>query len=113
MNDIFSRIEKGAPLAPELREEILKVFGNRGARALAALDEKRVKKYRDFTVVESSKEYVVDEDICTCGDFLFRGRECWHILAVRLALATGSLVEEPAWYQDRWTAMAGNPSEEP
>ncbi len=103
MNDLADRIAKEASLSPELREEIIQEYGNRGARALAALHERRVKKYLDFYVVESStKEYIVDDDLCTCGDFLFRGRECWHILAVRLAIAVGGLVEERSWYQDRW-----------
>ncbi len=104
MNDLLERIARERKLTPELRDEVRITFGNRGERALAALDEGRVKRYLDFTIVEStSTEYVVDDDICTCGDFLFRGRECWHILAVRLASATGSFVDEPAWYQDRWT----------
>ncbi|OPY35923.1 MAG: hypothetical protein A4E35_02199 [Methanoregula sp. PtaU1.Bin051] len=102
MNDLVDRIAQGAVLSPELRQEIAKEFGNRGVRALAALDERRVKKYLDFYVVESSsKEYVVEDELCTCGDFLFRGRECWHILAVRLAIASGTVVMEPSWYQDR------------
>jgi predicted nucleic acid-binding Zn finger protein len=102
MNDLIGRIAKEEGLSPGLSEEIAREYGNRGERALAALDERRVKKYLDFYVVESSsKEYVVEDDLCTCGDFLFRGRECWHILAVRLAIASGNVVEEAAWYQDR------------
>ncbi len=104
MNDILERIRKSGKLSPEFREEFIKEYGNRGVKALAALDEKRVKRYLDFTVVESSsKEYVVDDEICICGDSLFRNRECWHILAVRLAKATGSFWEEASWFQERWT----------
>ena len=104
MNDILDKIVKTGELTRELREEFLQEYGNRGMRALAALDEKRIKQYLDFTVVESSsKDYVVDDDICVCGDSLFRNRECWHILAVRLAKATGLLTEEHSWYQERWT----------
>ena len=111
MNDLIERIARVRSLSPEFREEIRSTFGNRGVRALDALDKRRVKKYLDFIVVEStSKEYVVDEDICTCDDFLFRERECWHILAVRIALATGLFAEEASWYQERWIAES-NPAE--
>ena len=103
MNDLPGRIAENNGPGAALREEIRDTYGRRGERALLALDEKRVKKYLDFYVVESgTREYVVEDDICTCGDFLFRGRECWHILAVRLAIAAGACVEEPSWYQDRW-----------
>jgi len=103
MSNILERIAKQGNLTPELRAEFLKEYGNRGMRALSALDERRVKRYLDFTVVESSsKEYVVDDDICVCGDSLFRNRECWHILAVRLARATGLFTEIGLWYQDQW-----------
>lgn len=108
MNDLPERIAKAAGLPEELREEIRNKYGNRGERALAALDEGRIMRYLDFTVVRSgSNEYVVEDEICTCGDFLFRGRECWHILAVRLANAAGRVVEESSWYQDRWTQDEG------
>jgi predicted nucleic acid-binding Zn finger protein len=105
MNDLLKKISFERKLTAELREEVRKTFGNRGARALAAIDEQRVRRYLDFIVVKStSKEYVVDEDICTCDDFLFRERECWHILAVRIALATGMLLDEESWYQEHWFA---------
>lgn len=103
MNDILDLNSKKKEIEPLNRQEIIKSFGQRGIKALAAIDDKRVKKYLDFFVVEGkTSEYVIDEDFCTCGDFLFRGRECWHLLAVRLAGATGSLENINAWYQDRW-----------
>jgi predicted nucleic acid-binding Zn finger protein len=103
MNDIFDLISKKKELDRLNREEIKKSFGQQGIKALAAIDEKRVKKYLDFFVVEGkTSEYVIDEDFCTCGDFLFRGRECWHLLAVRLAGATSSFENINAWYQDQW-----------
>lgn len=104
MKDIFERrlAEKKA-LDPDIREEIRTVFGKRGINALAAIDEQRVKRYLDFFVVEgATSEYIVDEDFCTCGDFLYRERECWHLLAVRLAAATDSYTRVDSWYQDRW-----------
>ena len=103
MNDIFNLISKKKEIDPLNREEIRKIFGQRGIKALAAIDEKRVKKYLDFFVVAgATSEYIIDEDFCTCGDFLFRGRECWHLLAVRLAHAMGSFENVDTWYQDRW-----------
>lgn len=103
MNGVFTRISKKKELDPFIREEIRKTFGTRGIKALAAIDEKDVKKYLDFFVVSgATSEYVIDEDFCTCGDFLFRGKECWHLLAVRLAVASGSFERVDAWYQDEW-----------
>ena len=103
MKGVFTRISKKKELDPFIREEIRKIFGKRGIKALAAIDEKDVKKYLDFFVVSgATSEYVIDEDFCTCGDFLFRKKECWHLLAVRLAVASGSFERVDAWYQDEW-----------
>jgi predicted nucleic acid-binding Zn finger protein len=103
MNDIIEMISKKKEIDPIIREELRKIFGTRGIKALAAIDQQRVKKYLDFFVVTgATSEYVIDEDFCTCGDFLFRGRECWHLLAVRLAIASESFKRENVWYQDRW-----------
>jgi predicted nucleic acid-binding Zn finger protein len=103
MNEIIEMISKKKEIDPIIREELRKIFGTRGIKALAAIDQQRVKKYLDFFVVTgATSEYVIDEDFCTCGDFLFRGRECWHLLAVRLAIASGSFKRENVWYQDRW-----------
>jgi predicted nucleic acid-binding Zn finger protein len=103
MKDIIKRISETRELSADQREEVISFFGKRGEKALAAIDDQRVKKYLDFFVVESeTSEYVIDEDFCTCGDFLYRGRECWHLLAVRLAGASGSFVRVETWYQERW-----------
>lgn len=85
------------------RKTIKKEWGEKGEKALAAIDSKQVKKYLDFFVVQGKTgEYVVDEDFCTCRDFVFRNRECWHLLAVRIAQATGTFEVVDRWYQDRW-----------
>jgi predicted nucleic acid-binding Zn finger protein len=102
MSDIWLRIEKNKVLDFALREEIEATFGARGKKALAAIDAGKVKKYLDFFVVEGrTAEYVVDEDFCTCRDFLYRGRTCWHLLAVRIALATGQFTPVDSWYVDQ------------
>ena len=103
MSDLWDRLGERKALDALLRCEIEETFGNRGIKALAALDAGRIKKYLDFFVVTGrTAEYVVDEDFCTCGDFMFRGRTCWHLLAVRIAQVTGKYERTDSWYQDRW-----------
>jgi predicted nucleic acid-binding Zn finger protein len=90
-------------LTPPVRDYILRNCGERGRKALKAIDENRIKKYRDFyVVVGSSNEYIVDEDFCTCQDFVFRGGRCWHILAVEIAEQVGVYEEIDTWYLDSW-----------
>jgi predicted nucleic acid-binding Zn finger protein len=103
INDPLSRLCVERRLTPGLREEILRVFGDRGRKALMAVDERRVKKYRDFfVVVGTSDEYVVEDDFCTCRDSVFRKGRCWHVLAVTIASLTGSYEGIDLWYQDTW-----------
>jgi predicted nucleic acid-binding Zn finger protein len=100
---LFELLSEQRTLTHELREEIIRIYGERGRKALQAIDEKRIKKYRDFfIVVGTSDEYIVDEDFCTCRDFIFRKGRCWHELAVRIAVAIGSFDEIDLWYQDTW-----------
>lgn len=90
-------------LTPRFREELIHLYGEWGEKAALSLEKKMVKKYRDFmVVVGASGEYIVEGDFCTCHDFMFRGRCCWHILAVRLALLCGGVEEYDLWYQDTW-----------
>ena len=103
MSDLWDRLGEKKALDALLRCEIEETFGKRGIKALAALDAGKIKKYLDFFVVTGkTAEYVVDEDFCTCGDFMFRGRTCWHLLAVRIAQVTGKYERTATWYQDRW-----------
>jgi len=99
MSDLFERISDRKDLDCGLRQEIEQEYGSRGKKALSILDAKKVKKYHDFFVVEGRSEpYIVDEDFCTCGDFLYRGRPCSHLLAVRIAKATGVYETIDSWY---------------
>jgi len=110
MSDLWHRIEEKKVLDLTLREEIVAVFGTRGKKALAAIDAGKVKKYLDFFVVEGrTAEYVVDEDFCTCRDFLYRGRTCWHLLAVRIVLGADLVKRVDGWYQDRWKRPGDEP----
>ncbi len=99
MIDVWERLTCQGTLTPEIREEFRRQYGERGKKALKAVDEFRVKKYRDFFVVVGfSDEYLVDEEFCSCGDFLYRGRECTHLLAVRIAKKIGVFEEYDSWY---------------
>jgi predicted nucleic acid-binding Zn finger protein len=113
MSDLWDRIKEKNTLDAALREEIEAAFGARGKKALAAIDAGKVRQYRDFFVVEGrTAEYVVDEDFCTCRDFLYRGRTCWHLLAVRIAMSADLTERVDGWYQDRWNNPTGNPAQE-
>jgi predicted nucleic acid-binding Zn finger protein len=103
MTDLWQRLARKKGLDASLRLEIEGTLGTRGKKALVALDSGKIKKYLDFFVVEGrTAEYVVDDDFCTCGDFLYRGRTCWHLLAVRIAQETGTYRLIDTWYQDIW-----------
>ena len=103
MSDLWQRLAEKKVLDASLRFEIEESFGTRGKKALIALDSGRIKKYLDFFVVQGrTAEYIVDDDFCTCSDFMFRGRTCWHLLAVRIAQETGTFRQIDSWYQDRW-----------
>lgn len=101
MRAIFERIEREG-LTPDLRETIVRTYRDRGRKALAALDAGAVRRYLDFFVVSGrTDEYVVEDDFCTCKDFTYRGGCCWHILAARIALASGLYERREEWYIDR------------
>ncbi|MDD1715425.1 MAG: SWIM zinc finger family protein, partial [Methanolinea sp.] len=100
----WKKIKETHALTPEIRDAIVCLYGDRGCKALAALDRSQVKKYNDFVVViGASDEYVVEEDYCTCRDFSFRRGHCWHLLAARLADLCGCFEVYDLWYQDTWS----------
>jgi len=101
MTDIWERLRTSQELDEKTRGEIVEAFGKKGTSALGAIDAGRVKKYLDFFVVEGkTAAYIVEDDFCTCGDFLYRGRACWHLLAVRIAVVTGLFQQVNSWYSD-------------
>jgi predicted nucleic acid-binding Zn finger protein len=94
-------------LSPETVDSIVAVHGDRGQRAIEAVGERRVKEYRDFTVVVGhAEEYVVEDDGCTCKDAEYNldptdpEQLCWHAIAVRIARAIGATDEHDMWYSD-------------
>ena len=108
MNDLWERLRKNPDLDPEIRGEIERLFGRKGKSALDAIDAGRVKRYLDFVVVDGrTSSYIIEDDFCTCGDFLYRGRACWHLLAAKIALATGRFVAVDQWYQDKMSRPSG------
>ncbi|MCK9631853.1 MAG: SWIM zinc finger family protein [Methanoregula sp.] len=102
MNDLWQHLAERKALDLEIRGEIETAFGTRGKKALAAIDDHKVMKYLDFFVVEGrTSRYIVEDEFCTCSDFMYRGRTCWHLLAVRIARATGTYQSVDSWYQDQ------------
>lgn len=96
---------KHGRLTPEAEQAIIREFGARGKNALELVRSGKVRKYRDFFVVQGRKnQYVVEGDFCTCRDYLYRlarqGGICYHSLAVKIASATGEYEEIDAWYSD-------------
>ncbi|MFC6726372.1 hypothetical protein ACFQE1_18790, partial [Halobium palmae] len=94
-------------LTPEAVSAIVSEHGDRGAQAIEAVSESRVKEYRDFTVVVGHEdEYVVEDGGCTCKDRVYNlSREdpearCWHALAVDVARALGVVDYHDMWYSD-------------
>jgi predicted nucleic acid-binding Zn finger protein len=100
-------LEAAGELTPEGVDRIVGLHGDRGQRAIEAVGEGRVKRYRDFTVVVGhAEEYVVEDDGCTCKDAEYNldGADpeqlCWHAIAVRIADAIDEADEHDMWYSD-------------
>ncbi len=100
-------LEEAGELTPELVDRITRIHGDRGVRAIEAVAERRVKSYRDFTVVVGHRdEYVIEGGACTCKDSTYNidpddpTEECWHVLAVAIARRIGHLDYHDMWYSD-------------
>ncbi|MFB6081703.1 MAG: hypothetical protein ABEJ67_02665 [Halanaeroarchaeum sp.] len=94
-------------LTPEIVQTILDVHGDRGRRAIDAVTERRVKGYRDFTVVVGHEdEYIVEGGECTCKDSEYNldptdpTQRCWHAIAVDVAERLEVVDEHDMWYSD-------------
>ena len=89
----------------EFERQIRAQYGNRGKKALEIAGDRRVKRYRDFyVVVGETSEYIVEGDLCTCRDFLFKASrntiKCGHIIAVEIAEQEGLVDAIDAWYHE-------------
>jgi predicted nucleic acid-binding Zn finger protein len=103
---VLEDLAAAGQLTEEIEKQIAREYGIRGRKAIEVVRAGRVKKYRDFFVVEGKGDlYVVEGDFCTCRDYLYRlsknGGLCYHSLAVRIAAATGQYEQVDAWYSDR------------
>jgi len=94
-------------LTPAVVEAITDVHGDRGGRAIEAVSERRVKGYRDFTVVVGrGDEYIVEGDGCTCEDAEYNldpgdpTELCWHALAVAIAERVDAVDHHDMWYSE-------------
>jgi len=99
-------LQGAGSLTDDLEQRIVREYGNRGRKAIDLVRAGRVRRYRDFFVVEGKGDlYVVEGDFCTCRDYLYRlsrnGGQCYHSLAVRIAEATGQYERVDEWYSDR------------
>lgn len=94
-------------LDSDVTQQIIRVHGDRGVRAIEAVAERRVKQYRDFTVVVGhTEEYVVENGGCTCKDSAYNldsddpDEACWHVLAVAIARRVDALDHHDMWYAE-------------
>jgi predicted nucleic acid-binding Zn finger protein len=102
MSDTWQIMSERKVLDDESRAALIAQYGTRGKKAIDAIDSHLVKKYLDFFVVTgSSAAYVVCEEVCTCRDFAYRQKPCWHLIAVRIAEITGKYETIEAWYQEK------------
>jgi predicted nucleic acid-binding Zn finger protein len=100
-------LEAAGELTPAAVEAIVALHDRRGVRAVEAVSEGRVKRYRDFTVVVGYEdEYVVEDGGCTCKDSSYNldpedpNQRCWHVIATAVAERIGEVDYHDMWYSD-------------
>jgi predicted nucleic acid-binding Zn finger protein len=94
-------------LTPAIVDAIVSTHKKRGQRAIEAVSEGRVKRYRDFTIVVGyDDEYIVEEGQCTCKDAEYNldqsnpSERCWHSLAVDIAEGLEEIDYHDMWYSE-------------
>ncbi|MFC6837166.1 SWIM zinc finger family protein [Halomarina ordinaria] len=102
-----SALDEAGELDASAAGRLLDAHGSRAARAIEAVGERRVKEYRDFTVVVGHRaEYVVEDGACTCEDSQYNldptdpEALCWHALAVEIARRVDAVDHHDMWYSD-------------
>ena len=107
VDDWQAAIEVAGELTGPIATAIVDEHGDRGTRAIEAVGEGRVKRYRDFTVVVGhDDEYVVEDGACTCADATYNldadnpSERCWHAIAVDVADAVGEVDHHDMWYSE-------------
>jgi predicted nucleic acid-binding Zn finger protein len=100
-------LDETGELESSIVDRIIEVHGSRGKRAIEAVGERRVKQYRDFTVVVGhTGEYVIEDDACTCEDSQYNldpddpTERCWHTLAVDIARRVDAVDHHDMWYSE-------------
>ena len=108
LNGVCKEIHAEGEVTESHKGRLFAVFGPRFMKAWEALEQGRVKKYVFkpsgrivWIVVGKERDYLVmpAADFCSCEDFYFkfdRGHLCYHIIAQKLAEATGQfdLIED-------------------
>ena len=105
--DWRTRLAEMGELTPPIVEAIIDSHGSRGVRAIEAVSERRVKQYRDFTVVVGHEdEYIVEDGGCTCKDAEYNLDPedptdlCWHALAVKIATDIDAVDDHDMYYSE-------------
>lgn len=105
--DWQAELEAAGELTPTIVEALLAAHGDRGQRAMEAVSERRVKEYKDFTVVVGhADEYIIEDGSCTCKDMEYNldpsdpAQRCWHALAVEIARRTDAVDHHDMWYSE-------------
>ncbi len=100
-------LAEAGTLTPDAVQRIMQVHGDRGRHAIEAASERRVKRYRDFTVVVGYEdEYIVEEGGCNCKDAEYNldpddpREQCWHALAVAIAERVDAVDHHDMWYSE-------------
>jgi predicted nucleic acid-binding Zn finger protein len=100
-------LEAAGELTASAVENVVARHDRRGVRAVEAVSEGRVKRYRDFTVVVGYEdEYVVEDGGCTCKDSSYNldpedpNQRCWHVIATAIAERIGEVDYHDMWYSD-------------
>ena len=102
-----SMLTESGELTSAAADRIIEVHGDRGVRAIEAVAEKRVKEYRDFTVVVGHEdEYVVESTGCECHDARYNldpedpTALCWHVIAAKIARRIDAVDSHDMWYSE-------------
>ena len=106
-DDWRAALAAAGELRPPVVAEIITVHGDRGSRAIEAVAEGRVKRYRDFTVVVGYREeHIVEDGGCDCRDATYNldtsdpSERCWHALAVDIAERVDRVDHHDMWYSE-------------
>ena len=100
-------LEAAGELTSDAADAIIATHGDRGVRAIEAVGERRVKEYRDFTVVVGhSEEHVVEDGGCECEDSRYNldpedpTELCWHVIAAKVARRIDAIDHHDMWYSE-------------